>query len=73
MVKCKNIYMNDTIKFSPKHAHITYRISPAIKTTVLFPVDKVYNIGVTKLGLSISCKQEPSVIIIEKKLPAKNK
>lgn len=73
MVKCKNIYMNDTIKFSPKHAHITYRISPAIKTTVLLPVDKVYNIGVTKLGLSFSCKQEPSIIIIEKKLPAKNK
>lgn len=70
MMKCKNLYVSDTIKFYPKHAQITYRISPTIKTTVLFPVDKVYNIGVTKLGLSFSCKQEPS-IIIEKNLMVK--
>ena len=71
-MKCKNLYVSDTIKFYPKHAQITYRISPTIKTTVLFPVDKVYNIGVTKLGLSFSCKQEPS-IIIEKNLIVKIK
>lgn len=52
-MKCKNSYVNDTIKFYPKHAQIAYRISPTIKTTVLFPVDKVYNIGVTKLGLIV--------------------
>lgn len=52
-MKCKNSYVNDTIKFYPKHAQIAYRISPTIKTTVLFPVDKVYNISVTKLGLIV--------------------
>ena len=71
MMKCKNLYVSDTIKFYPKHAQIRYRISPTIKTTVLFPVDKVYNIGVTKLGLSFSCEQEPS-IIIELKSYSKN-
>lgn len=72
MMKCKNLYVSDTIKFYPKHAQITYRISPTIKATVLFPVDKVHNIGVTKLGLSFSYKQEPS-IIIEKNLMVKIK